>query len=295
MITINSLYHILSVPRANLFSNWKEILIIFGFILSAHVTSEFILPRLFPGLYFSLRPLPKKGIATSDSDLDAAAARDARNKIVSSAFSAYVSILSLRGLFFSPPGEAERLENDTFASTVESTHLMRVACAYFVWDVATLFNDFNDDVVVWLLHGGLCLWVFLTSLTPFLHHMGYVTLIFEISTPFLHLRKYLLQAKLTNTILFGYVQSLFGVLFILSRIVFGCYKMYGPNQWWWKMQSLLAESVDGNVQGVSKTTISTSIVYFYQICCVTLTLLNITWANTILRNRFKLNKTIKAL
>jgi len=295
MITVNSLYNILSVPRENLRTSWREILLPFVCLLGLHLVSEFILPRVFPGLYKSLRPTPRDGRVSNDLDLDAAAARDARNKIVSSAFSAYVSILSIRGLYFSPPGEAERLENDPFASTAESMHLMRVACAYFLWDVATLVNDFNDDILVWFLHGGLCLWVFLTSLTPFLHHMGYVTLIFEISTPFLHLRKYLLQAKLQNTIAFGYIQSIFGVSFILSRIVFGCYKMYGPNQWWWKMQAFLSESVDGNILTSRKTPFSTSIVYFYQMCCITLTLLNISWAYTILQNRFKAKKGAKTL
>ena len=286
---MNSLSTILSIPFKNLEEKRVEILIPFLALCFIHVLSEFFLPHLFPGIYFSLRPKPRDDIKIKEVDLDTAAARDARNKIVSTIFSAYVSILSLRGLYFSAPGEAEMLQKDPFASTIESMHLMQVACAYFLWDIVTLLSDMNDDVILWLIHGGLCLWVFLTSLSPFLHHMGYVTLIFEISTPFLHARKYLLQAKLNESAIFDIIQSLFGVSFILSRIVFGCYMMYGPNQWWWKMQSLITESNAGKAPQLQ----SVAIIYFYEICCVSLTFLNIMWARTIIMNRFKTKKETK--
>jgi hypothetical protein len=54
--------------------------------------------------------------------------------------------------------------------------------------------------------------------------------------------------------------------------------MYGPNQWWWKMQSLITESNAGKAPQLQ----SVAIIYFYEICCVSLTFLNIMWARTII-------------
>ena len=63
-----------------------------------------------------------------------------------------------------------------------------------------------------------------TPQQPFIHYMGIISLFFEASTPFLHIRQGLIQSGNGSGLLFQMTQMLFAVLFFLVRIVFGYYE-----------------------------------------------------------------------
>lgn len=218
------------------------------------------------------------------------AAVDARTRVMSGVFASYVSVLALAAL---ASGDAARLQRDPFASTPLTEHLMRVAVAFFAYDVVVVLSiDFGPASLVWLAHGGLCLWVFACSLQPFLHYMGLVTLLFELSTPFLHLRIALLDSGLERSALFGAANVLFGLCFAASRICFGCYKIFAPGQWWSQMEALVATAAVAAEREGAETSASgggggeprlrgVSIVRGYQVCAVLLTMLNFYWFSVI--------------
>ena len=60
----------------------------------------------------------------------------------------------------------------------------------------------------------------------FIHYMGLVSLFFEASTPFLHLRKGLIQSGRGSGKLFAFAQGGFALMFFLSRILFGYYECF---------------------------------------------------------------------
>jgi hypothetical protein len=233
-----------------------------------------------PGCWAALRPhgarRPRRGAASdaSAAELDARAAAAGRNAVLAVAFSLYVTAQAASGL---AGADAERLRREPYASTPHSTHLMQVAAAYFVHDVACVLIDQNEGMLEWLVHGVLCAWVFLCSLRPFIHRMGYVTLLFEASTPFYHLRAALLAAGRGQSTAFFCVQVCFASSFFATRILFGLYSMFAPGQWWWRMQALLGE----------KVLHSAAVVRGYQACCVLLSLLNCFWMVRIVSGALK--------
>jgi hypothetical protein len=103
--------------------------------------------------------------------------------------------------------------------------------------------------------------------------MGMVTLLFEASTPFLHVRLTLIQAKAAGGRLFSVVNLAFAAAFFAARIVFGLYKCWAPGQWFWQMEDLLA-SGRAHVP---------SIVRVFQVSCAVLSALNVFWAAQIVK------------
>ena len=273
--------------RVQLRGHWRELLPFALCFFALHIVVEFGVPLFKRDAYAVFRPKSRRaaGAGAADepaplsrADQDAAAATDVRNKVVASAFAAYVSALSLRALLLSEPGEAERLRLDPFATSPESEHLMLVASAYFVYDVLAVMNDESDPI--WLVHGALCAWVYLASLQPFLHHMGLVTLLFELSTPFYHARKALLQANLGGSALFAAVEPLFALSFVGARVVYGFYKIFAPGQWWWQIEALVEASEQGLYGGAQLH--SVAVARGYQVCAVLLCALNAKWSVDIL-------------
>jgi len=104
--------------------------------------------------------------------------------------------------------------------------------------------------------------------------MALVVLLFEASTPLLHLRKYLIQTNATHGALFPVVQAGFGLTFLLARIVVG-YKECGS--WAWRMWSIVA--ADG-YDVVTDTHIQprlVSVAIVLLALCVALSSLNAYW------------------
>lgn len=71
------------------------------------------------------------------------------------------------------------------------------------------------------MHAWACLTTFISGLLPFQQMWCPIVLLFEASTPFLHIRKYMIYANKTDGAAFKVVELLFALLFFLCRIVMG--------------------------------------------------------------------------
>lgn len=88
-----------------------------------------------------------------------------------------------------------------------------------MWDCAIcLLDGFG---AAFIFHGVACLLVFTIALTPFMHYMAYVALLFEASTPLLHARRMLIMAGATEGALYHVTQAAFAAVFFAVRIAFG--------------------------------------------------------------------------
>jgi hypothetical protein len=249
--------------------DWKNVLVPLGVIVTIHVLVQYVLPRIFgSGIYDFLGRRKKLAAAGCEPDEDtrAALAIDMRTKIIGGGVGLYVTLLGLYGMWVSP-----ELETDPYGSTPLSWHLMRVAVSFFVWDLGICVLDRLP--LVWYLHGFCCFCVYSASLRPFLHYMGFVTLVFEASTPFLHIRKGMIDAGKGSGTLFTVAQGMFALTFFASRILLGYWKCWGPGMWNTQMEALL-ESGNAHIPAV---------VRMYQVNCVVLSALNAYWMFDIIR------------
>lgn len=106
--------------------------------------------------------------------------------------------------------------------------------------------------------------------------MACVTLLFELSTPFLKIRELMIASDATggsNALLFNVVNWGFALFFFLSRIVSGYYYVI---VWWFAIERLIAS---GGIHSVP-------IARMYQVFCVLLTGLNTFWFYVIVKNAF---------
>lgn len=94
-----------------------------------------------------------------------------------------------------------------------------IAMGYFIWDTC---------VCVWynwgwgfLLHAVFCTVLYGCAAQPFLHYAATLFLLFELSTPLLHLRWLLLQLKQADTVLFKATNYGFALCFFVVRLVLG--------------------------------------------------------------------------
>lgn len=104
--------------------------------------------------------------------------------------------------------------------------------------------------------------------------MACVTLLFELSTPFLKIRELMIASDATSgafASLFSVVNWCFALFFFLSRIVSGYYHIV---MWWLTIERLIAS---GGIHSVP-------IARMYQVFCVLLTGLNTFWFYVILKN-----------
>ena len=87
----------------------------------------------------------------------------------------------------------------------------------------------EDWGVFFVIHGLTSFLVFLGGLRPFLHHMGTLCLLYELSTPFMHWRRALIETTPKATQLIQLSTYVFGATFFVCRIVIG----YSTSLWWW--------------------------------------------------------------
>ncbi len=106
---------------------------------------------------------------------------------------------------------------------------------------------------------------------PFIQYMAFPVLLFEISTPFGHIRKMMQQAGIATGRTYLFVQVMFVLTFFVTRILFGYPILY---RWANGMYELLQS---GRVH-------SRSIVYTLFGTCIGLSLLNAVWFVLILRS-----------
>lgn len=94
-----------------------------------------------------------------------------------------------------------------------------LSCGYFMWDVAVCI--IYGWGYAFLFHGATCACLYLMASNSFLHLAAPFFLLFEMSTPFLHVRWLLIQLKMTDTMLFKFVNLGFAGMFFLARLVVG--------------------------------------------------------------------------
>ncbi|OCH88202.1 hypothetical protein OBBRIDRAFT_795479 [Obba rivulosa] len=149
-----------------------------------------------------------------------------------------------------------------------------VACGYFLWDVADAIMHFSGDMD-FLLHGVSCLMIYMLTFRPYLAYYGCRFLVWETSTIFLNIHRFLDKTGQTGTTL----QWINGLLllgsFFGARIAYGWYM---TAQFW---QTLYAAYTSGAMPWYY--------IAFYLAGNVTLNSLNAIWLYKMvnaLRKRF---------
>ena len=216
-----------------------------GLWFGLHVTIEFVVPAVWPHAFDALGRDGKLATAHERN-------RDARTKVIALVQALCVSFVpALWGRFVS--GEYARLKTDMYSSSPFAITLTEANAAYFAWDIFVCFWDRLS--LEWHVHAWLAFLSFSLALVrgatparvharappaytrartptcppsitthsqhPFALYMAMVALVFEVSTPFLHARKLLIQTGHGRGRAFQFVQLLFVATFCWSRIVFG--------------------------------------------------------------------------
>jgi hypothetical protein len=199
-----------------------------------------------------------------------------------------VTALSLQSLL---SADAAALQSDFFVTTDVTHVLVRIAVAFFLWDTYVCLTEWAGWA--YLAHALACLCVFTCALKPMLHYMAAITLLYEASTPFLHVRSAMIQAGTTDGPIFQALQLSFAASFFIARIVVGYWKCY---QWWWQVEAYISAVSSGVATGMSvpvgvgslSTVISTvpSVLRMYQALCLFLSALNGYWFLQIAQRAF---------
>ena len=224
-----------------------------------------VVPYLFPAVYdFCGAKAARDGapLPTDAAGLAAARARLAvsmRTAVVASTMALHVSLGSLYGLL--SPATAGALRHSLQAESPLTRHLCSVAVGYFLWDLLYCW-----DGLVFIVHGVACLAVFAGSLRPFLHHMAMVTLLFEASTPLLHLRRIMIDSDAADSVWYPLVNGAFSATFFAARIAHG---LYACGLWWVEVEAALATG------GLAPDRLP--MVRMYQVLCLLLSGLNVYW------------------
>ena len=125
-----------------------------------------------------------------------------------------------------------------------------------------------------VLHGTLCALTYTFGLYPFLHHMGSLMLLFELSSIPFNVRIIMLQLGVGKGRAFELVQLAFGLSFLGARLGMG---IPASLYWWADMLALLRSGAAHSV----------AICVFYLIANLVLNSLNILWASIIVRKAAK--------
>jgi len=102
-----------------------------------------------------------------------------------------------------------------------SQTLFAFSSGYFAWDLAMCLANRDVFGYDFLFHASTCLVTYVLGQRPFLNYYGAMFLMFEISTPFLHVRSFLLTTGRKDHPWFNFVQNCFGWSFLLVRILYG--------------------------------------------------------------------------
>lgn len=244
---------------ANLPRSWPYLALWFAL----HALLQYILPAIFPSMWDFLGNTEKaNGKVVVRNKLIA----EGRSRTIAFIHGLITAVLAVYGLFFASDGA--RLFGNHYSSTELTTFLSLFSSTYFVWDIFVVTQDSRyvaiGETISYYVHAIACFCVMTASLRPFIHHMLLTVLIFEVSTPFVHIRRVMIATGNGSGPLYTIVQLLFAGLFFGSRIVFGypaCYK--------WAQQML--ELVDAGAAH------SVPIIYMYLTLCTVICLLNAYW------------------
>lgn len=157
--------------------------------------------------------------------------------------------------------------------------LAAISAGFFVWDIYVVVVRVRDPVgrtdLTLLVHGTLCLIVFVLGQYPFLPRMVPVVLFFEASTPFLNFFRIMFDLGLheSHAALYRATKKGFACAFFVSRILIG---LTASAFWWRDMLRLLSE---GSAEG--RPLHSPAAAYFFLVANTALCALNLMWFKTI--------------
>lgn len=117
------------------------------------------------------------------------------------------------------------LWKDTWhAVTPLSQIILVISAGFFWWDIAVSIRRAKTDGTEFIMHGALCFAFYLyTTLSRNYHFYGCGFLLWEMSTPFVHLRWFLYKIGKSGSKLYLYNGILMMLVFCLCRICWGGY------------------------------------------------------------------------
>jgi hypothetical protein len=191
------------------------------------------------------------------------------------------AVVAVLGALWVLTEDGAALKHNLYGSTALSRRTIDISLGYFIWDVfvVVLFpvgplddDSANKNVVrpatvspANLAHGGLCMLVYALMHYEFLHHMGAIMLLYEISSIPLNIRLILIERRAATGSLYNLVQGLFALSFVVVRIGVGFPASYS----WW--QDMLAYLQTGRAHSTA--------AYLYLLCAnILLNGLNLYWA-----------------
>lgn len=154
-----------------------------------------------------------------------------------------------------------------YATRPTSQLVMCISAGYFLYDLAVCLIRYNQEGPLFLLHAIVCFFVFTYgAITHTMHYHGAVYLMWEISTPFVHLRWYLYKVGLANTKLYVYNGVTMILAFFLCRNVWGTLTSI---LFWKDTQNALVDPLAHRLKP--------PIIYAYRVCNVLTNGLNTYW------------------
>lgn len=203
--------------------------------------------------------------------------KDDRGLRVSATLHAIVAVvLSLFALLES---DSDIQRDRLFGTTYWSELTMIVSSGYFLWDTVVVLI-FQEEAT-FLLHAVGCLFMYMNCLYPFIQYYGCVFLLYELSTPFMHLRTFMIQAKNSDGKMFFAAQLAFAITFFLARILIGLPTLWGWIQEMWHYY-------------LSEQAHSSDLVLLYLFFGISLNTLNVYWFAGILQRAINMKKKSKS-
>mmetsp|Transcript_9782 Transcript_9782/g.19215 ORF Transcript_9782/g.19215 Transcript_9782/m.19215 type:complete len:265 (-) Transcript_9782:193-987(-) len=117
-------------------------------------------------------------------------------------------------------GEGTVLTDRMNGVSPHACYLFCYTIAYFMWDLVMVFRAPSVDFG-FLAHHLVGISTLVIMLHPFVQFYGLCCTLFELSTPFLSFRSIMLALGYKGTTAVKRAELLFGVFFLLSRIIFG--------------------------------------------------------------------------
>lgn len=186
---------------------------------------------------------------------------------------AVVSALSFNLAFFStdPALEADHING----ISDQAQMIFAISCAYFFYDFLYLvFVAYKLDVEM-VAHHTVVFTCFMIVQQPFLQYYSIRIILFELSTIFLNIRQMLKYVEKTQSSFYAFVETSFGVSFVLVRVVYGV--------------TMSAGAFNEVYQKRNEVTRTRSMC-FIGLANFFMTALNLYWLNIIVRTKFKKKK-----
>eukprot|EP01100_Stratorugosa_tubuloviscum_P013239 TRINITY_DN651_c0_g3_i1.p1 TRINITY_DN651_c0_g3~~TRINITY_DN651_c0_g3_i1.p1 ORF type:complete len:254 (-),score=66.97 TRINITY_DN651_c0_g3_i1:90-851(-) len=180
------------------------------------------------------------------------------------------ALLVLILVFLTLPKENNLKQDPIFGYSENASKILSISCGYFLWDTIVCILNFKIFGFAFLIHGLFCFIAYYISMTPLVMYYGLLFLLFEASTPFIHLHWILGRCNYPKN---HPLVILLGILVILT---FGGVRLcLGP---YWAYLFFL---------DIRKANISNFLLYYLIGSNWTLVLLNFIWARVIVSYLFR--------